>query len=420
MGDNRQRAGSVFQTLRWLRWRWLLLAVVFICGLTPFLLGVDVSDRSGVPTAGLLTQAYYTIGLFVLGGLDLGVPTGGPPYARSLLWFAYFAAPAITASAVIEGVLRAIRPRNWALRRMSGHVIIAGCGKVTMQYLARLRAKHPNKPVVIVETRSNRPNLDEVREVYDVIVVTGDINSDLLLNSLRLEQAERVLLLTGDDFANLDGASRILQIAPNLGQRIVVHVSDLHFMRLVHDTHVADEVTVFNTHQIAAEQLVSSDLVAHFHDTKPLDTVVIAGFGRFGQTVLDQLQRLASDKFDTVVLIDIDCEKRAAIFEEQVGFSGSYQHECIDGDLREPGLWRRLETRYGLNASEPAFVIGSGEDGTNLHTALWLKSKYPNAFVIARSFRESPFALDVAKKGGFKVFSVAELVTQSIPESWVA
>lgn len=410
---------QVSRTWRWLRWRWAFLAIVFACGLVAFIQGVDVTDRRGVPSAAFLTQAYYTMGLFVLGGLDLGVPLGGPPWARSLLWFAYFAAPAITASAVIEGLLRAIRPRQWALRRITGHIVIAGCGKVTMQYLARLRAIHPTKPVVIVETRANRPNLDEVRDVYDVFVVTGDINSDLLLSSLRLEHAHRVLLLTGDDFANLDSAARILQIAPNLGQRIVAHVSDLHFMRLVHHTHVADEVTIFNTHQIAAEHLVSTQLVAHFQHTKPLDTVVIAGFGRFGQTVLDQLQRRAADKFDRVVLIDIDCQKRAQMFDEQVGFTNGYAHERVDGDLRDPGLWRRLEAGYRFAEDEPAFVIGSGDDGVNLHTALWLKSKYPNAFVIARSFRASPFALDVSKKGGFNVFSVAELVTQSIPDAWV-
>jgi Trk K+ transport system NAD-binding subunit len=394
--------------------------LVFICGLASFLMGVDVSDRPGVPNAAFLTQAYYTVGLFVLGGLDLGVPLGGPTYARALLWFAYFAAPAITASAVIEGVLRAIRPRHWALRRMSGHIVIAGCGKVTMQYLARLRANHPTKPVVVVETQANRPNLDEVRDVYDAFIVTGDINSDLLLSSLRLDHADRVLLLTGDDFANLDSAARILQIAPNLGQRIVVHVADLHFMRLVHHTHVADEVTIFNTHQIAAQHLVTSQLVAHFHHTEPLDTIVIAGFGRFGQTVLDQLQRLADGKFDRVALIDIDCTKRSQIFEEQVGFSGDYEHDTIDGDLRDPELWRRLESTYRFSDSEPAFVIGSGEDGINLHTALWLKSKYPRAFVVARSFRTSPFALDVSRKGGFRMFSVADLVSQSIPDSWVA
>lgn len=405
---------------RWFGWRWLFLALVYSCGLTAFLLGVDVSDRQGVPHATFLTQAYYTVGLFVLGGLDLGVPRGGPPFARALLWFAYFAAPAITASAVIEGVLRAIRPRHWVLRRLSGHIVIAGCGKVTMQYLARLREDSPTRPVVVVETKANRPNIDEVRDLYDVIIVTGDINSDLLLSSLRLEHADRVLLLTGDDFANLDSAARILQIAPNLGQHIVVHVSDLHFMRLVHHTHVADEVTVFNTHQIAAQHLVSSQLVNHFQHTKPLDTVIIAGFGRFGQTVLDQLQRLARDKFDRVVLIDLGCSQRAQIFDEQVGFTEGYTHECIDGDLRDPILWRKLNDRYDFAKTEPAFVIGCGEDGINLHTALWLKSKYPRAFVIARSFRTSPFALDVSRKGGFEVFSVAELVSQSIPDSWLA
>ena len=71
----------------WLRWRALLLLIAFLCGFVAFQFGVDVTDRPGIPSTGLLTKVYYTVGLFVLGGLDLGTPVGGPEAARWLLWF---------------------------------------------------------------------------------------------------------------------------------------------------------------------------------------------------------------------------------------------------------------------------------------------------------------------------------------------
>ena len=60
-------------------------------------LGVEVSERD-LTGEGLLGRLYYVLGLFVLGGLDLGTPMGGPAFGRVLLWFAYFGAPLITAS----------------------------------------------------------------------------------------------------------------------------------------------------------------------------------------------------------------------------------------------------------------------------------------------------------------------------------
>ena len=70
------------------RWRPFLsrgmaFVVVYLAAFTAFSLGVDVSERD-MAGAGLLSRAYYTFGLFVLGGLDLGTPVGGTPIARDL------------------------------------------------------------------------------------------------------------------------------------------------------------------------------------------------------------------------------------------------------------------------------------------------------------------------------------------------
>jgi voltage-gated potassium channel Kch len=405
---------------RWLRWRTVLILGVYVFALYSFELGVATTGRPEIREAGFLAHTYYAAGLFVLGGMDLGMPTGGPLFGRVLLWAAYFVAPVITAEALIEGVLQAIRPRHWELRRMRGHVVIAGCGKLTMQYLARLRKVQPRKQVVVVETRADHPNLDEARDLFGVYVVIGDIDSDALLGGLRLEHADRVLLLTGEDFINLDTASKVLHVAPRLGRHVIVHLGDLHFLRAVAGTRVAKECTFFNTHQIAAEHLVETRLLSHFDRTEPLDAVVIAGFGRFGQTVLAELQKRAAGKFERVVLVDLECHLRTRLFQEQIGFAGGYEVERVVGDLRDPELWAGLADRFGFDKGEPAVVLGSGEDGTNLQAALRLKSRYPNAFVIARSFRHSAFAEDVAADAGFDAFSVADLVADSMPTDWLS
>ncbi len=399
-------------------WRGAALAVVFVCGLVAFLCGVGVSERPGLPDAGILTKVYYTVGLFVLGGLDLGTPVGGPAAARYLLWFSYFAAPLITASAVIEGVLRAVDPDRWRARRLRDHVIIAGCGRLALLYLRRLREERPAKPVVIVELRQDHPDALAVREVYRAQLVIGDIGREGLSEALALRRADRVMLFTGDDFANLDAATRLLQAMPDIGARTVVHVSNIGFMRDVASTRVAQECTIINTHQLAARHLVDTELRPRFDSTHGDDIVVLFGFGRFGQTVLDELQKCSIDKLAGVVIVDLEASHAASMFAQQVGFAKGYWHEVVDGDLRDPHVWRDIASKHDFAQCAPVFILGCGDDGVNLRAALWASETYPESYVVARSFYNSTFASEVARDANFHTFSVADLVTENIPDEW--
>jgi hypothetical protein len=71
--------------LTWKSWSAIIL---FACGFAGLAAGVEVSERPGMAEANLMTKAYYALGLFVLGGLDLGTPMNGPLYARMMLWVA--------------------------------------------------------------------------------------------------------------------------------------------------------------------------------------------------------------------------------------------------------------------------------------------------------------------------------------------
>ena len=85
-----------------LGWRWVTAVIVYACALLALQSGVSLSERPGVEDSGLLVKIYYSFGVFVLGGLDLGTPLGGPVAGRVLLWIAYFAGPLLAASAVIQ------------------------------------------------------------------------------------------------------------------------------------------------------------------------------------------------------------------------------------------------------------------------------------------------------------------------------
>lgn len=403
----------------WLWWRVLVLMLVFSLGLAGFLAGVGLSDRDGVPEKGLPAKIYYTLGLFVFGGLDLGTPVGGPQWARVLLWVAFFAAPAITTSALLEGALLLVRPEAWRLRRLRGHVVIAGCGRLALLYLERLRASNPALPVVVVERSTDNPQVQAVSERWRTQVLYGDIASEAVLDSLRLERAKSVVLLTGDDYANLDAASRICRIRPALASHTLVHVSDIRLLRVIEQTQILNQVVKFNSYRTAARHLVESKLLPHFRLTENIpDTVVLAGFGRFGQTVLDELQLRAAGLFDTVVVIDLMAEHLALVFDEHVGFVGDYRQKIVEADLRHPATWQQVQELIGEARTQPVFVLGCGFDGVNIRTALWLSGRFGDARIVARCFDQSSFTEQISKECGFEIVSTAELLLESMrPEA---
>lgn len=402
--------------LRSLPWRFGLPVIAFTLGVMGLLSGVGVSEREIVDD-GVLTKVYYTLGLFLFGGMDLGTPLGGPGWGRAVLWVAYFLAPAITASAVIDAALRVLAPER-RLKGLRDHVVVAGAGQLTTLYLQRLRAADARATVLVVVSPEAAGETGELRDVYGARVIVGDVASPGVLRRLGLDRARRVLLLTDDDFTNLDAATKILAQAPHLGPDVVVHVSDLRFLHSMAGTRLARRCQIFNGHQIAASHLVQTSVLDHFRRTTPRDLVILAGFGRFGETVLEELQRGAAGSFDHVVIIDVDAERRALVFDEEIGFSADYRRDVVAGDLRDPGLWHTLAERVDLARKEPVFLLGSGVDRTNLRTAMWLAQKYPRAFVMARSEARWTFAEEVSREAGIHTFSVAELVTQSMPVEW--
>ena len=409
------RAGGV--AWRPLLWRGSLIVAAFLCGWVGLMAGAGVSERP-LLQGGALERAYYALGLFVMGGLDLGVPVGGPAWARGMLWVSYFASPLITASALIEAGLRLVAPLALKVRPLRNHVVVGGAGRLSMLYVSRLRAVRPEVTIVVVEKDPNHPALNEFRDVHRAMVLVGDVTNDGVLGRIQMNRAARVVLLTGDDFVNLDAAAKSLRLAPGLAGRIVVHVSNLGFMRETAGSSVAQNCVIFNGHEAAATALVREHLLKRFHSTPNRDFVVLAGFGRFGQTVLHELQEHALGSFGHVLMIDGNATRGVRAFEEFPGFDADYQRTVIDGDVLDPDIWQRVGAAVDEADMDPVVILGTGNDGTNLHAAFLAQKRHPGAYLIVRSFRASPFTAEIASEADFKAFDLAGLIQGGMPADW--
>jgi len=398
-------------------WRAVGFTVVYLAAVAGFLSGVGVTERT-LAGASLAEIAYYSAGLFVLGGMDLGVPVGGPDYGRALLWSAYFIAPVITASALVEAAVRLISPLALRVRPLSNHVVVAGAGRLSMLYIRKLRERDPRSSIVVVERNPNHPALAELRDVYRAMIVNGDITSKALLERLRTDRARRVLLLTGDDFTNLDTAAKILRQGRSESRRIVVHISDLGFMRDTSGSSVARSCETFNGHEFAATRLMQQHILGRFHSTPNQDLVVLAGFGRFGQTVLYELQQHAQGDFGKVIIVDEHASANARTFDDQVGFADDYDRLVVDGDILHSDVWDRIGAAMEEDGTDPVIILGSGNDGTNLHAAVLVHKRYPSAYTIVRTFRASPFAVEMTKEMDVHTFDLTDLIQSGMPDRW--
>jgi voltage-gated potassium channel Kch len=402
-----------------INWRWAAAVSLFLLAFIGLISGVSVSERPDVATAGLLTKAYYSLGLFVVGGLDIGTPISGPILGQIMLWVAYFGAPILTASAVIEAVIRVMAPHRWQLKRLRSHIVIVGAGELTTSYLRVLRNSFPDLSIVVVDEAIEAVREQELEQTFGVMVVVGDITHDFLLNGLRLRKAAGVLLLGSDDFQSFEAASKVLRLFPHLQSKVILHCHNLRFLRAMENTSVAKLCVPFNSYHLAAASLVNDHLIGHFKKTEARDMVVLAGFGRFGQTILEELQDHAQNELDMVAVIDIDADRRVLVAEEQQRMGDNYQRLIFEGDISHPEVWSDLGESIDLSRDEPTVILGTGRAEDNLRTALWLKENYPNALVFVRTNDKSELAVEVGAEHGIRSISIKQLVEDNISLDWL-
>jgi len=400
------------------------LVLTVVLAMVAFSCGVGASERAGIPDASPLTHAYYTLGLFVLGGLDLGTPSGGPPALRYALWVAYFLAPLITTSAVVESAIRVMRP-DWVRRiALRDHVVVVGMGRLGMMFVEALRERDPQARVLLVAREGFGGNVQVAAARFRAATLQGDVRNAATLEAMQLERARAVVMLTGDDLVNLEVGWQAKRRAP--GMRVVAHVADIGMRRLVgrgrYDDDAYAGVRVFNSHRVAARGLLEEHLEEVFAATAPRDVVVLAGFGRFGQTILEHLLSEAQKEIELAVVIDVAAEQRVRAFRAQVDGTASCEVRCVEGDLDDPKTWEEVELALEGLEVEPVFVVCTDDDGRNLRAAIGLRRARAAAPIFVRCVYRSAFTGELSDELDFTVLSVEGMLRQTMRDrvdEWV-
>ena len=214
--------------------------------------GVGFTERDLSASSGPLEFLYYALSLFVIGGVDLGTPRGGPGWARALLWFVYFAAPILTVSAILDAIFQIFSGEKLRLRTARKHLVVIGDDALAEVVLRRLRSFDRSALAVLVaNTSATGHRLAKLRRRYGVLVEVSDTVDDYLLERLRIKRARRVVILGSDSLAGFGMVHSILGRNPELKGRITLHCPKLRIMRAMASTEIMNSIHTFNTNQLA-------------------------------------------------------------------------------------------------------------------------------------------------------------------------
>jgi len=391
-----------------------LAAAVFLMAVEAFRLGVDVSARPGVPQLSLLAQGYYAAGLFVLGGMDLGTPVGGPRLARALLWLSYFSAPLITTSSVVEGLRRVSygAVERFGMRR---HLVVAGLGRLGMSFVAACRSRDPLGMIVAIDSDVNRAAVTQAWRQTRVHFLPGDIRLPNAFAHLALEHARGVALLTDDDLLNLEIAFRLAKSHPQL--RIIAHCSDLALERSLADAWGearTDGVQVFNSHRAAAQHLYDQHLRRQFARTEAKDTLILVGLGRFAQTILELLGQLSEREIARILIAAPAATLTLRKFHSHVQTPSLPAPKTFDADLTDPDTWQAVDRELAGTEVSPTVIICSEDESVNLQSAILARRRWPESRIFVRCQNESSFTQELARSHRFTVLAVEALLLEAL------
>ena len=185
------------------------------------------------------------------------------------------------------------------------------------------------------------------------------------------------------------------------------------------DTEIASNVVVFNSFQRAASLWVRTVLMPVLLDRSEGSCVVIAGFGRFGQSILEELQTLEGVNIPRVAILAEDAERRILVTKEQVTISSAFEFDSFQGDISNPQVWSDLAGVSPINNPDNVFVLATDRGADNLRTALWLRRQNASSPIFARTNDAADFAATVAAQQSIDVVRLNELVGEFTPRSWL-
>jgi voltage-gated potassium channel Kch len=344
-----------------------------------------------------LEALYFSIELFLVGGLDTGFPHGGAQFFIITLWVCYFLAPLLMVSFVYQVVQEKIFSRLTPSLR--GHTVICGLGRNGRLIYQLVKAYSPKRHrIVIIEKDANNAYREPLSKDRMTWWIKNDFTKLPVLMKAKIHTASRIFLTTNLDLANLNALVEILDIEDKSEDfKVFCHLGDLNL-------HANFEATIFKEEKFAdvilfnGYQCVTRGLYNNWIKEKELlspggNIFVILGFGRFGQMLYSQLildnERNATDEIfiSTIKLKStFDLEKLQYNWTSEKLKDVCKIHKPEYMDMNSPALWDKL-AKLDRSSKKQMFIFAcSDNDIANLNLAISMKLNGPKRLKQATIF----------------------------------
>ncbi|MDP4918116.1 MAG: NAD-binding protein [Haliea sp.] len=405
------------------RLRAAIIVVVFACALYGFSQGAGTLNNEDISADGWLAWIYYTVNLFVLGGIELGVPLpGGAPGAHQALWLAYYLAPIVTTTVIANSIRKLLEDHRISHFVPDNHVLVIGVGELANLYIQAIRKVDPLR--LIVQVDKNATAEPDMHGSALTKRIPGDINDREFLSSLGLNRAFRAVVISTDDLSNLETGWEINSLNPALP--VVAHVSDLALLRPAHKMARSHRTTdsyrapgVFSTHRIASLRIFDEVLEPMLESSRDTaDTIVITGFDHFSQTLLELLLSRGEGEIDKLIVVDEAASKHIFMIQEDIDLSG-VNLECVDGSCENPATWDTVFEQLAENNST-IVVLANTDPEKNFRASMLLHNRREQTKVYLRCFRDSTFYTVLAAQLDTELLCLENVLQSALEDHYEA
>ena len=362
--------------------------------------------KSGVP-AKYVEALYYSISLFVFGGIDIGYPYGANKFVHLVLWICYFLAPLLTVSFVYQIVQDRIVSR--LKMKWSGHIVICGFGrngKLIYQLLRNKWAK--NQKIIVIENDPNNPYAVLLTKDRRTWWLKSDFTKQVALENARVDQAKTVFITTNLDLNNINTMFKIQEMQDsNSNLRLYCHVGDINLQKNMSET-LAEErkythVQLFNGYRAVTKLLYEEMILESGVLSNEGNIFIIMGFGRFGEMIFTHIMNDSDrGKNDSIYIITLN-HSNLLNRNKYKWAREKYEAKCkvnepIIGDMTNPEIWNSLAKKIRQTRKRIIIFACQDNDIANLNTAISLKLEGPDQFkhsiIYCRMYSETANALN--------------------------
>jgi len=381
--------------------QWVVLAVVGVTALTLGYWGFIIHSRSMGAERSILDNLYLTLGLI---SMNTGAVDGPVSWQLEVSRFLVPAITAYTALVALAAVFvqQTDRIRLWFFR---DHIIICGLGQKGYRLASEFLQQ--GQKVAVVEVDGDNDWIESIRTA-GAAVILGDATSHELLRKVRIDRANHLISVLGEDSDNAEVAVQAERLSRSRGTGCLtckIHIFDSRLWFLLREKEFGSgdndhyRLELFNIFQQGAQRMLEDNPPWNLQKNNGDQHLLVIGLGKMGQSLLVDaaLRWRHSDSYPVKKLylsaIDFLAEKKTGSLKAQYPqLSATAEIIPMDLDIRSPAFHEVLSSLREQTGIFPTRIfICLDNEPLSLHCALTLNQQGDG---------ETPIVMRMTEAGG--------------------